>query len=186
MSTEEASLNFDLNGNGSIRPTNISRTVAANFASQNEVDLYAIDAVTGAIPTASLTSPQQHLCPLIDLLDANGNALKYSISNNDDHASLEMAGQIAGQGTLKLYSQTSPPNNYEPTFNLINRDNYKNEVFDLTNAERLKVDLTPLKRRTLLDKAAQVHVEDMDASNRYLAPTGSNGSNAVSRIAATG
>jgi uncharacterized protein YkwD len=66
------------------------------------------------------------------------------------------------------------------------REEWESEVIQLTICEGQKEGLTILSRNTLLERAAESHVLDMDASNRYLAHTGSNGSTPVDRIKATG
>ena len=93
---------------------------------------------------------------------------------------------ITGKAMLKISTQTGFLGDYELKLSFINRDAVKNEVVSLTNAQRLQAGLNPLTRNQLLESAAQAHVADMDASNRYLAHTGSNGSDPVTRIASTG
>ena len=66
------------------------------------------------------------------------------------------------------------------------REAIRNDVIRLTNLEREKAGLAPLTRNSLLEQAAEGHVQDMDASNTYLAHTGSKGSSPTDRIKATG
>ena len=189
----ENELGFDLNRDGGIgltfTPTPSSTTTLYNgtFASVNEIDSYSIDIAPGTIISASVTIPnQQNLFPLIDLVDSNNNLLKGSVSYDKDFAELGMYDLITGKAVVNVRTQTGLPGNYELRLSFINREAYKNEVLTLTNAQRLQAGLDPLVRNSLLDTSAQAHVADMDASNKYLAHTGSNGSDPVTRIAATG
>jgi uncharacterized protein YkwD len=190
---EESSLNFDLDADGSIAltftpsPSSTSTIYSGSFANPNEVDSYSIDVAPGTIISASITTPsQQSLYPLINLFDTSSSLLKGSVTYDKDFADLGMFDLITGKATLKVGTQTGFLGDYELKLSLINREAVKNEVVSLTNAQRLQAGLNPLTRNQLLESAAQAHVADMDASNRYLAHTGSNGSEPVTRIAATG
>ncbi|MFZ0407347.1 MAG: CAP domain-containing protein [Cyanobium sp.] len=190
---EESSLNFDLDADGSIgltltpSPSSTSTIYSGSFATPNEVDSYSVDVAPGTIISASITTPsQQSLYPLINLFDTSSSLLKGSLTYSKDFADLGMFDLITGKATLNVGTQTGFLGDYELKLSLINREAVKNEVVSLTNAQRLQVGLNPLTRNQLLESAAQAHVADMDASNRYLAHTGSNGSDPVTRIAATG
>jgi len=63
--------------------------------------------------------------------------------------------------------------------------NFETELLKLTNLERRKVGLAPLKLSSKLTKAAQSHAEDM-ANKNYFSHTGKNGSTMADRTKATG
>ncbi|MGB6294790.1 MAG: pre-peptidase C-terminal domain-containing protein [Rivularia sp. (in: cyanobacteria)] len=62
---------------------------------------------------------------------------------------------------------------------------FSNRVLELTNAERAKAGLSPLKLNSQLNQAAQGHSKDM-ALRDYYSHTGVNGSKSSNRILATG
>ncbi len=62
---------------------------------------------------------------------------------------------------------------------------FEAELLKLTNLERKKVGLAPLKLSSQLTKAAQLHAIDM-ASNNYFSHTSRNGSSMVVRAKAAG
>ena len=168
-------------------PSSTTTIYSGSFTTPNEVDSYSVDVAPGTIISASITTPsQQSLYPLINLFDASISLLKGPLAYAKDFADLGMFDVITGKATLKVGTQTGFLSDYELNLSFINRDAVKNEVVSLTNAQRLQAGLNPLTRNLLLESAAQAHVADMDASNRYLAHTGSNGSEPVTRIAATG
>jgi uncharacterized protein YkwD len=124
--------------------------------------------------------------PLIHLKDPNGALLKNPIAYNGHSADLGMVDLVTGKALIDIKTQIGATGSYVLTVAIATRDAIKADVIRLTNLERAKEGLAPLTRNTLLEQAAQAHVEDMDASNRYLAHTGSNGSSPVDRIKATG
>ncbi|OYQ65595.1 hypothetical protein B9G53_06900 [Pseudanabaena sp. SR411] len=65
------------------------------------------------------------------------------------------------------------------------RVSFANELLKLTNLERQKVGLPPLKLSSQLTSAAQSHAGDM-ARNNYFSHTGLNGSSMVDRAKGTG
>jgi ELWxxDGT repeat protein len=163
-----------------------SKTIQASIAKRGEVDRYTIDVVSGSILTASLTSSHPTLYPLMHLSTLSGSALKNPIAYNGNSADLGMVDLITGQALLTVKTQIGATGPYSLNVNIINREAWKTEVMQLTNLERTKAGLLPLTPNRLLAQAAQSHVEDMDASNKYLAHTGSNGSTPIDRIKATG
>ncbi|MEE3716355.1 CAP domain-containing protein [Tumidithrix elongata RA019] len=76
-------------------------------------------------------------------------------------------------------------NLYTPIAQNTSQNAYEAELLRLTNLERQKVGLAPLKLSSQLRKAAQNHAIDM-AKNNYFSHTGRNGSSMTSRIKATG
>ncbi|MFN9548287.1 MAG: CAP domain-containing protein [Cyanobacteriota bacterium] len=163
-----------------------STRINASITSQNEVDRYEIDVVSGAILTASLSSDNRSLYPLIHLKGVDGTLLKNPIAYNGDTASLGMVDLVTGKAILEVKTQIGATGNYTLNLAIATRAAIKNEVIQLTNVERQKAGLAPLTPNSLLERAAEAHVQDMDASDRYLAHTGSNGSTPVDRIQATG
>lgn len=163
-----------------------SKSIKASIGQRGEVDHYTIDVVSGSILTASLTSSNPRLYPLIHLSKLSGSALKNPIAYNGNSADLGLYDLITGQAMLTVKTQIGTTGSYTLNVSIINRDTWKNEVIQLTNLERAKAGLNPLTPNRLLEKAAQSHVEDMDASNTFLAHTGSHGSTPVDRIKATG
>jgi uncharacterized protein YkwD/deoxyadenosine/deoxycytidine kinase len=189
----ESNLATDLDADGIIgltftpSPSSTSTIYSGSFTTPNEVDSYSVDVAPRTIISASITTPsQQSLYPRINLFDASSSLLKGPLTYAKDFADLGMFDLITGKATLKVDTQTGFLGDYELNLSFINREAVKNEVVSLTNAQRLQAGLNPLTRNLLLESAAQAHVADMDASNRYLAHTGSNGSDPVTRIAATG
>lgn len=67
----------------------------------------------------------------------------------------------------------------------ISVNNFEVELLKLTNIERKKLGLAPLRLSSKLTKAAQFHAEDM-ANNNYFSHTGKNGSTMSDRTKATG
>jgi uncharacterized protein YkwD len=67
----------------------------------------------------------------------------------------------------------------------IGKLSFEAELLKLTNNERRKVGLAPLKLSSQLTKAAQSHATDM-AKNNYFSHKGLNGSSMVDRTKATG
>ncbi|NJK70070.1 MAG: hypothetical protein HC941_29410 [Microcoleus sp. SU_5_3] len=64
-------------------------------------------------------------------------------------------------------------------------DKFDAELLQLTNAERSKAGLSPLRFSNQLDQAADLHADDM-ARNHFSSHTGSDGSNIGDRIARVG
>jgi len=89
---------------------------------------------------------------------------------------------IGGNGTGNPGSdpgpgQTPPPNS--------DTDKFDAELLQLTNAERSKAGLSPLRFSDRLDQAADLHAIDM-ASKNYFDHTGLDGSDPGTRISRTG
>ncbi len=163
-----------------------SRDISATMAKRGEVDRYTVDVVPGSILKASLTSSNPQLYPLIHLTKLSGSALKNPIAYSGNTADLGLFDLITGQAMLSVKTQAGATGPYTLNVNIIRREAWKDEVIDRTNLERTKAGLQPLTPNSLLAQAAQAHVDDMDASNKYLAHTGSNGSSPVDRIKSTG
>jgi uncharacterized protein YkwD len=167
-------------------PSAVTGTIHGRFSTRWESKTYPVDAVTGSILRVSLTSPQPSLFPMLELQSLDGRVIKRSIAHNGFSADLGMVPLITGKAQLHVRSQAGAIGAYTLNVSVRSREEIKNEVFTLTNEQRRKAGRAPLVRNNLLEKAAQAHVDDMDASNRYLAHRGSNGSTPLERIRATG
>jgi len=88
-----------------------------------------------------------------------------------------MHGAIASYPTMQAQvQQTGAPPSTSP---------FEQELLRLTNAERTRAGLPPLRLATKLSQAAQRHAEDM-VRNRFFSHTGSNGSTLGDRARAVG
>ncbi|PZO35894.1 MAG: CAP domain-containing protein [Pseudanabaena frigida] len=67
----------------------------------------------------------------------------------------------------------------------ISNTSFETELLKLTNQERRKAGLAPLRLSSQLSRAAQLHSTDM-ANNNYFSHTGRNGSSMADRTKATG
>jgi ELWxxDGT repeat protein len=167
-------------------PLTGSTTLPSSLTSRGEVDTYAVDVISGAILSASVRSDNAAFYPLIHLKDLNGAILKNPIAYNGNSADLGMVDLLTGKALIDIKTQTGTTGHYVLNVAISTRESIKNDVFRLTNVEREKAGLAPLTRNSLLEQAAEGHVQDMDANNTYLAHTGSNGSSPTDRIKATG
>jgi uncharacterized protein YkwD len=163
-----------------------SPTIQGRFSSKGESARYPVDVVTGSILRVSLTTPQPAFFPMLELHSLDGKLLKRSIAYNGTSADLGMVDLVTGKAMLQVRTRSGATGPYTLNVSVLSREDIKNEVFRLTNEERRKAGRAPLIRNILLESAAQGHVDDMDASNRYLAHTGSKGSTTLERIRATG
>lgn len=163
-----------------------SSTIQGKFSTRWQSATYPVDVVSGSILRVSVTSPQPSLFPLLELRSFDGRMIRGSTAYNGSSADLGMVNLVAGTAQLHVRTQAGAIGAYTLNISVQTRNEIKNEVFNLTNEQRKKAGLAPLLRNNLLEKAAQAHVDDMDASNRYLAHRGSNGSTPVERIRATG
>jgi len=156
------------------------------MASSGEVDRYTVDVISGAILRATVTSASPELYPLVELRQPDGSLLKNPLAYNGNSADLGMADLLTGKATLNVKTQASRTGAYTLNVTVATRTELKTEVIRLTHVERQQAALAPLKFNNLLEQAAESHARDMDANDRYLAHTGSNGSSPVDRIKATG
>ncbi|PZV12523.1 MAG: hypothetical protein DCF20_17515 [Pseudanabaena sp.] len=81
--------------------------------------------------------------------------------------------------------QVSPVRSIGNISQNINRGSFETELLKLTNQERQKAGLAPLKLSSQLTRAAQSHAVDM-AKNNYFSHQGLNGSSMVDRTKSTG
>jgi uncharacterized protein YkwD len=97
---------------------------------------------------------------------------------------IAIAPNLDATSLAKLQNQISPirPTNISQS---TNRVSFETELLKLTNLERQKVGLSPLKLSSQLTKAAQSHARDM-ARNNYFSHTGLNGSSMADRAKGTG
>jgi uncharacterized protein YkwD len=103
---------------------------------------------------------------------------------------LAFGGAIAIAPNLNATSLAKQQNQISPirSTNIsqsTNRVSFETELLKLTNLERQKVGLSPLKLSSQLTKAAQSHARDM-ARNNYFSHTGLNGSSMADRAKGTG
>ena len=104
---------------------------------------------------------------------------------------LVFGGTMAIASDLSATSLSKPQNQISPIQSIRNisqstsRVSFENELLKLTNLERQKVGLPPLKLSSQLTRAAQSHAGDM-ARNNYFSHTGLNGSSMVDRAKGTG
>ena len=104
---------------------------------------------------------------------------------------LMFGGAVAIAPELDAASVTTYQNQILPKRSIRNisqntgRVNFETELLRLTNLERQKVGLPPLKLSSQLSRAAQAHSLDM-ADKRYFSHTGLNGLSMVDRAKASG
>lgn len=174
------------------RPSSVTGTLRdspvlqGKLSTRGENKTYPVDVVTGSILRASLTSSDPSLFPSIELRSLDGRLIKRAIAQAGSSADLGLVDIVTGTAMLHVRSQSGATGSYTLKVSVQSRDDLKNEVFRLTNEARRKAGRPPLMRNTLLERAAEAHVNDMDASNRYLAHTGSRGSRPIRRIRAAG
>ncbi|MFN7678003.1 MAG: Calx-beta domain-containing protein [Cyanobacteriota bacterium] len=168
--------------------TTIKQTtsISSSIARGGEVDSYALDVAPGSIISASLTSNNPSLYPLIQLNSVTGSILKDPVAYNGNSTELGMVDMITGKATITVKTQVGGTGDYKLNIAVFTASDYQNEVIRLTNLERIKAGLTPFTPNRLLTQAAEGHVQDMDAKNSYLGHSGSNGSSPMDRIKATG
>ncbi len=152
------------------------------------VDYYKLNANSIDFAHFSLSSDLD-LYPLLQIVDQDD--VVYSQGNGNDSSFSDLKTyefkQSDPQLFLRVTSQSdSAMGDYLIAATLSSRSSLKDEVIRLTNLERGKEGLMPLSHDPLLEMAAQKHVEDMDATGRYLAHTGSDGSSPGERIQNTG
>ncbi len=88
-----------------------------------------------------------------------------------------LRGAIASNPTIQAQAQ--------PTVASPSTNPFEQELLRLTNAERARAGLPPLRLAAKLSQAAQRHAEDM-VRNRFFSHTGSDGSTLVDRARAVG
>jgi uncharacterized protein YkwD len=161
-------------------------SIDASIARGGEVDSYSVDVGPGRILSASVSSSNASLYPLIHLKGLDGSTLKDPVAYNGNSADLGMVDLITGKATINVKTQVGGTGNYTLTVSVFTAEEYQNEVIRLTNVERAKAGLAPLTPNALLTQAAEAFARDMDTKNSYLGHTGSNGSTPIDRIKATG
>ena len=161
---------------------------AGDLEATEEYDYLKFSTNADSLVSFSISSNSNSLYPQIAIFDESGNQIAKNSSYNNSSASIDLTSLDAGGiFYLKVSSQVSGRSgSYDITSQLTSVDQLKNDVIHLTNIEREKSNLPPLKHDDALEKAAQLHVEDMNSSGRYLAHTGSNGSSPGDRIKAAG
>jgi len=98
---------------------------------------------------------------------------------------MAISPELGAISSLKEQNQVSPIQSIRYISQSTSRVSFENELLKLTNLERQKVGLPPLKLSSQLTRAAQLHAGDM-AKNNYFSHTGLNGSSMVDRAKGTG
>ena len=168
-----------------------SASYEGDIAKAGQQDYFKLSVKSDSIVSISLDS-DSGLYPLLDVVDESGEIISEVSKHN---------GYGSSFYNLKLFEFPSSPDalylrvksqgsSYTGKYNIASqidaKSDFKDEVIRLTNAERKKYGLEALSYDPILEAAAQAHVDDMDASGRYLAHTGSNGSSAKDRIKLAG
>ena len=163
-------------------------STSGELLASEEFDYLSFSADANSLVSFSLSTNSNDLYPQLSIVDENGNQVAKNNAYNHSSASIGLTPlKTGGNFYLKISSQvTGRSGSYNVSSQLTNVDQIKEDVIRLSNIEREKSGLSPLKYDPLLEKAAQSHVEDMDASGRYLAHTGSDGSSPEDRIKSTG
>ena len=184
--------NFDFSSNqqssssSTTEPSGNRGSYTARLKEAGDVDFFPFEVGADAIASFSVDAPDKW--PMIDIINQNGDIISKKNGFDSNQAYLQPYENRAGSQELrlKISSQTEQTGDYIIEYNIQSFSDIKEEVVNLTNKERSKSGLSPLTRNPLLDKAAQRHAEDMDASGKYLAHIGSDGSTAEQRIKAAG
>jgi uncharacterized protein YkwD len=98
---------------------------------------------------------------------------------------IAIAPTLDAASLLKQQNQSSPIRSIQNISQSTNRGSFETELLRLTNLERQKVGLPPLKLSSQLTKSAQAHAVDM-AKNNYFSHTGRNGSSISDRAKGNG
>ena len=93
---------------------------------------------------------------------------------------IAIAPKLDAASLFKQQNQISPIRSTSNISQSTNRGSFETELLKLTNLERQKVGLSPLKLSSQLTRTAQAHAADM-ARNNYFSHTGLNGSSMVDR-----
>ena len=184
--------NFDFSRNqqssssSTTEPSGDRGSYTARLKEAGDVDFFPFEVGADAIASFSVDAPDKW--PMIDIINQNGDIISKKNGFDSNQANLQPYENREGaqELRLKISSQTEQTGDYIVEYNIQSFSDIEEEVVNLTNKERAKSGLSPLTRNPLLDKAAQRHAEDMDASGKYLAHIGSDGSTAEQRIKAAG
>ena len=181
---------FSVNSN-SVRPaaqSGISQTtsISGSVGVAGEVDTYSVSVPSGSLIRAVVDAANNGLSPLVELASTSGTILKQPIAFNQNSADLGLYELNAGAAVIRVRAQAGRTGAYTLNVTVTTREELVLEVIRLTNLERQRAGLSSLARSSLLEQAAQAHVQDMDNRNSYLGHTGSNGSSPQNRIQAVG
>jgi uncharacterized protein YkwD len=108
---------------------------------------------------------------------ATGENTNYNLS-----FSTKLISDVSSDASSVEVPQAASP---EPIAASPSTNNYIQQVLDLTNSERAKAGLQPLRLNEKLNQSAQGHSQDMAMAD-YFSHTGANGSNAGDRAASAG
>jgi uncharacterized protein YkwD len=107
----------------------------------------------------------------------NGENTNYSLS-----FSTKLISDVSTNVSSAEIPQATSP---EPVATSSSANSYIQQILDLTNSERTKGGLQPLRLNAKLNESAQAHSQDMAIAD-YFSHTGANGSNAGDRAASAG
>lgn len=175
-----------LQSENSVQVIEGSRVFSAALSRKGEVNRYKLNLVQGSIFSVNVRAANEGLFPIVRLRSDSGVLLKKPVAFNKSSAQLGLFKLLSGKGILEVFSQGGRAGLYSIEVSVIDRQHFKNQIVEMTNAARIRAGLQPLIRNALLDQAAESHVRDMDQQDTYLAHTGSNGSTPQERIKRSG
>jgi uncharacterized protein YkwD len=98
---------------------------------------------------------------------------------------IAIAPSLDAASLAKQQNEISPVRSTSNISQITNRGSFETELLKLTNLERQKAGLSPLKLSPRLTRSAQSHAVDM-ARNNYFSHTGLNGSSMADRAKGNG
>jgi uncharacterized protein YkwD len=158
----------------------------ANLQGQGVMHRYRLNLPQDAIVSVTVRAVENPLYPIVSLKSIQGAMLKRPVAYNKRSAQLGFYKLPSGHGVLEVFAQGGRTGEYLLDVQVVDRQQFNAQVVRLTNAARIKAGLQPLVRNSLLDRASDAHVRDMDQQNAYLAHTGSQGSTPEERIKSFG
>ena len=152
----------------------------------NEVYIKIV-APAGSLASFSLRSTN-NLYPIMELINKSNKVVARNSSFNKSASEIALFSIGHSQDNLFLRIRSQIPGktgSFEVTAILTSRLKLKHNVLQLTNLERSKHGLQPLRHSHTLEKSAQMHAEDLSIS-KTLSHIGSNGSRPIERIKEVG
>ena len=146
-----------------------------------------IMAPAGSLASFSLSSTS-NLYPIMELINERNKVVARNSSFNKSTSEIALFSIGHSQDDLFLRIRSQIPGKtgtFEVTAFLTSRLKLKHNVLQLTNLERSKHGLQPLRYSHTLEKSAQMHAEDLSRS-KTLSHIGSNGSRPIERIKEVG
>lgn len=158
----------------------------ASLQGQSVMHRYRLNLPQDAIVSVTVRAGKNPLFPIVRLKSVQGAMLKRPVAYNKSTAQLGFYKLASGRGVLEVFAQGGRTGEYSLDVQVVDRQQFNEQVIGLTNAARIKAGLQPLVRNPLLDRASDAHVRDMDQQDAYLAHTGSRGSTPEERIKSIG